>query len=321
MRRHASDILDHVFSEIGTSPWSAVSELAYHCHRKVNSICYAPEMLEIRDLNKSFQGRLVVKHISLDIPRGQRVAILGRSGAGKSTLVRMINRLETPSSGSIRHKTASGSQEIVSLKGKALRRWRSRCAMIFQQFNLVGRLDVQTNVLFGRLHRRSPFLTQFGWFPLDDRLDAFAALDRLGLADHALKRTDQLSGGQQQRVAIARAMLQEPDLILADEPTSSLDPGNAETVLRALRDMADMSGATIICNLHMPELALKHFDRIIGMAAGEVILDRPAKDLSLDEVAMLYEPSGRAGSASSGAALIDPMASKARTEMAGPHTA
>lgn len=243
-------------------------------------------MLEIRALTKDFQGRLAVKDVSLNIPAGQRVALLGRSGAGKSTLVRMINRLETPSAGSIQHK----GQEIVALKGRALRQWRGRCAMIFQQFNLVGRLSVQTNVLFGRLHRRSPFLTHFGWFPLADRLDAFAALDRLGLADEALKRTDQLSGGQQQRVAIARAMLQEPDIILADEPTSSLDPGNAELVLRSLNEMADLSGATLICNLHMPELALKHFDRLIGMAAGEIVLDQPTKSLSLEDVATLYQP-------------------------------
>ena len=241
-------------------------------------------MLEISSLNKSFQGHPAVVDVNLKIENGERIAVLGRSGAGKSTLIRMINRLEHATSGSIRF----GDLDVLALRGRGLRAWRSRCAMVFQQFNLVGRLDVQTNVLFGRLHRRSPLLTHFGWFPTEDRLDALSALEGLGLDEHALKRTDTLSGGQQQRVAIARAMLQGPDIILADEPTSSLDPANAEAVLEALRTLSLQSGATIICNLHIPELALRYFDRIIGMADGRVVLDRPSQSLSQSEIAEFY---------------------------------
>jgi len=245
-------------------------------------------MLEIDGLTRRFGGKTAVDRVSLTIPSGQMVGVIGRSGAGKSTLLRMINRLTEPSEGSIRYDGV----EVTRLKGKALRDWRMRCAMIFQQFNLVQRLDVLTNVLVGRLNHRTGFVGTLGSmlkrFSAEERAMALMALDRLDLADQALQRADTLSGGQQQRVAIARAMLQEPKVILADEPIASLDPRNSKVVMDALRDVNKRDGITVLVNLHHLETARDYCDRIIAMQAGRVMFDGGPSELTAEKVREIY---------------------------------
>ncbi|MEY3597577.1 MAG: hypothetical protein RL543_1530, partial [Pseudomonadota bacterium] len=186
-------------------------------------------MLTLNSLSKTFGQTKAVDSVSLTIERGSFVGVIGRSGAGKSTLLRMINRLNEPTSGSI---VFEGSN-IAELSGTELREWRRRCAMIFQQFNLVGRLDVLTNVLMGRLATTPSWRSMLRLWGEDDRTIALAALDQFDIASLAAQRADQLSGGQQQRVAICRALVQEPDIILADEPIASLDPRNTKIVMDA----------------------------------------------------------------------------------------
>jgi phosphonate transport system ATP-binding protein len=180
-------------------------------------------VLELVHLNRRFGDKLAVANVSLRIAEGEMVGIIGRSGAGKSTLLRLINRLIDPTDGQI---LAEG-KDVAKLRGAELRAWRARTAMIFQQFNLVNRLDVLTNVLCGRLNKMSGPRVLLKLFTPAERALAIRALDRLGLSEVALNRADALSGGQQQRVAIARALMQEPRVVLADEPIASLDPLNA----------------------------------------------------------------------------------------------
>jgi phosphonate transport system ATP-binding protein len=186
-----------------------------------------------------------------------------------ATLLRLVNRLTDPSAG----RVLWNGIEVTSLHGRKLRDWRRLCAMIFQQFNLVGRLDVLNNVLMGRL-AYSP-----GWRSLpklwsrEDKIIAMAALDQFGLADLAAQRAEHLSGGQQQRVAICRALVQEPEIILADEPVASLDPENTRIVMEALHRINRHYGVTVVCNLHSVELARSYCDRLIGMAAGRIVFD------------------------------------------------
>jgi phosphonate transport system ATP-binding protein len=245
-------------------------------------------MLEIQNLTRRFGARAAVDGVTLSIPAGQMVGIIGRSGAGKSTLLRMINRLTEPSSGRILHD----GTDVTALRGKALRDWRTRCAMIFQGFNLVQRLDVLTNVLVGRLNHRPGVLgtlsSLFLRFTPEERAMALDALDRFDLAEQALQRADTLSGGQQQRVAIARAMLQEPRLLLADEPIASLDPRNARVVMEALRDVNRRDGLTVLVNLHHLDTARRYSDRIIAMQAGRIVFDGPPQALTPDEVHAIY---------------------------------
>src|SRR6195952_2152934 len=184
-------------------------------------------MFELKDVTRKFGNKLAVDSVTLDIPQGQMVGIIGRSGAGKSTLLRMINHLALPSSGSIHFAGA----EVSAFRGSPLRRWQRDCAMIFQQFNLVPRLDVLTNVLLGKLNHRSTVSNLLGMFSRAECAEAVAALERLDIARTALQPAGTLSGGQQQRVAIARAMMQQPKVILADEPIASLDPLNAKVVM------------------------------------------------------------------------------------------
>ena len=231
--------------------------------------------LELHGLTRRFGAVTAVDAVSLAVPDGQMVGIVGRSGAGKSTLLRMVNRLTEPSAG----RVLFGGRDVSALRGRALRDWRADCAMVFQHFNLVQRLDVLTNVLVGRLNRRrGPLagLTSFlALFTAEERALALGLLDRFDLAEAALQRAETLSGGQQQRVAICRALLQEPKLILADEPIASLDPANAEAVMRALRDVNRGRGLTVLCNLHQLDMARAHCDRIVGMRRGRVVFDGP----------------------------------------------
>jgi phosphonate transport system ATP-binding protein len=226
-------------------------------------------MLVIDGVTRLFGVTRAVDGVSVEIPQGQFVGIIGRSGAGKSTLLALINRLSEPSGGSIRW----GHMEVTTLWGRELRDWRRRCAMIFQQFNLVGRLDVLTNVLMGRLAHTPSWLSLAKLWTREDRMIAMAALYQFGMAGLAAQRADSLSGGQQQRVAICRALVQEPEIVLADEPVASLDPRNAKLVMDALMRMNRHFGLTVIVNLHSLDLARQYCDRLIGLTAGRVVFD------------------------------------------------
>ena len=241
-------------------------------------------MLEIRNVTRRFGKNVAVNGVNLRIQPGQMVGIIGRSGAGKSTLLKTINRLIDPSEGSI----SFDGTEVSSLRGTQLRRWQRDCAMIFQQFNLVPRLDVLTNVLLGRLNHRSTGLNLLGIFSREERIRAIAALERLDIARTALQPAGTLSGGQQQRVAIARALMQEPKLILADEPIASLDPLNAKVVMDALQDINLREGITVITNLHTLDTARTYCNRIIGMQGGAVVFDGAPEDLTIEAVRLVY---------------------------------
>ncbi len=241
-------------------------------------------MLVLETVSKHFGPTRAVDGVSLEIAPGQMVGIIGRSGAGKSTLLRLLNRLVDPSGGRI---VFDGS-DVTGLHGRALLEWRARCAMIFQQFNLVNRLNVLTNVLLGRIRRQGTLPSMFKRFSDAERVMALQALERLDLLPQALQRTDTLSGGQQQRVAIARALVQEPQIILADEPIASLDPRNAQMVMSALQAINQEYGITVICNLHTLETARVCCGRIIGMAHGNIVFDGPPQALTPDRVRAVY---------------------------------
>ncbi|KRP91418.1 phosphonate ABC transporter ATP-binding protein [Bradyrhizobium pachyrhizi] len=226
-------------------------------------------MLVVEGLTCRFGTKAAVDNASFSIASGSFVGVIGRSGAGKSTLLRMINRLADPTSGRILFE----GTDVTALRGKELRRWRARSAMIFQQFNLVGRLDVLTNVLMGRLAQIPSWRSLAQVWPEQDRALALSALEQFDIAQLAAQRADQLSGGQQQRVAIARALVQEPDIILADEPIASLDPRNTKIVMDALLRINKHFGITVLCNLHSLDLARTYCDRLVGMAAGRVVFD------------------------------------------------
>lgn len=241
-------------------------------------------MLEIKGLTKKFGQTNAVNNVNIAIPPGQMVGVIGRSGAGKSTLLRMINRLEERTAGDV----LFNGKNISTLSGRSLLEWRGNCAMIFQQFNLVPRLDVLTNVLLGRISNHGVISSIFKIFSEAERAMAVLALERLDMADQALQRADTLSGGQQQRVAIARAMMQQPVLLLADEPIASLDPRSATMVMDALRRINQDDGITVLCNLHTLDTARQYCDRIIAMFHGEVVFDDIPSALTHDVVRRIY---------------------------------
>ena len=230
--------------------------------------------LRIENLTKSFGNLVAVKNVTFEVPKGQMIGIIGRSGAGKSTLLRMINRLADPTSGRILSDEVFDTEvDVCALKGRRVRKWRAQCAMVFQQFNLVPRLTVMTNVLMGRISYQPTLRSLLLMFSARDRAFTIRALQRLDMVSHALHRADELSGGQQQRVAIARALVQEPKILLADEPIASLDLRNASIVMDALRKINREDGITVISNLHLLQTARDYCDRIIGMRKGEVVFD------------------------------------------------
>src|SRR5246127_1799510 len=242
-------------------------------------------MLVVDGLTCRFGTKAAVDNASFSIAPGGFVGVIGRSGAGKSTLLRMINRLAEPTSGRI----VFDGVDVTALKGRDLRKWRARSAMVFQQFNLIGRLDVLTNVLMGRLATVPPARALLKLWPDADKAVALAALEQFEIASIAAQRADQLSGGQQQRVAIARALVQEPDIILADEPIASLDPHNTKVVMDALQRINRDFGITVICNLHSLELARSYCGRLIGMAAGRVVFDGAPSALTDHIASELYD--------------------------------
>jgi phosphonate transport system ATP-binding protein len=212
------------------------------------------------------------------------IGIIGRSGAGKSTLLRLINRLADPDDGRILWK----DRDIGALRGRALRDWRAHSAMVFQRYNLVERMDVVSNVLIGCLHRRPLLPSLIKFFPAADRARAILELDHVGMADKALQRAETLSGGEMQRVAIARAMMQQPSLLLADEPVAALDPFNAAGVMNALVAANRERGITVMVNTHTIDLARSFCRRLIGMRAGRIVFDGPPAALSAGLEAELF---------------------------------
>jgi len=226
-------------------------------------------LISVEGVTKVFGRNTAVDNATFSVERPGMIGIIGRSGAGKSTFLRMMNRLTDATEGRLLFE----GRDVLALKGAEKRAWQSQCAMIFQQFNLVPRMDVVSNVLHGLLNRRGTLPTMFNLWPAADIHRAIDILDRLGIAEQAPKRAEALSGGQQQRVAIARALMQDPKVILADEPIASLDPMNAQVVMDALRRIHDEDGRTVIANLHTLDTARRYCDRVIGMRGGRIVFD------------------------------------------------
>jgi len=241
-------------------------------------------LLKISNLSKKFGDSIAVDDVGIKVQESQFIGIIGASGAGKSTLLRMLNRLTDPTDGDIIYK----ARNISNLRGSDKRGWQSECAMIFQQFNLVPRMDVVSNVLHGGLNKQNTLSTMFNIFPKKDIHNAIDILERLGISEHANKRAQALSGGQQQRVAIARALMQDPKIILADEPIASLDPMNAQIVMDSLRSIHDDDGKLVICNLHTLDTARRYCDRVIGMRAGRIVFDGSGDELTVDVAREIY---------------------------------
>ena len=249
----------------------------------------APTLLSLKNLHHSYTaGKPVLgrddKGINLDFADSGFTAIIGPSGTGKSTLLRCINRLVVPTSGASVFEGA----DTIGLRGKSLRLLRRQMGMVFQEYNLVERLTVMENVLSGRLGYVGAWAAWLRRYPPADVAQAFELLDVVGLADQAHKRADTLSGGQRQRVGIARALMQAPKLLLADEPTSSLDPRTSVEVLEILATLAKQRNVPVIVNMHDVGLAKRFASRIIGMTGGQVVFDGLGADLSDDMLKHIY---------------------------------
>lgn len=227
---------------------------------------------------------MALRGVSLRVEPGEIIGLIGPSGAGKSTLIRCVNRLVEPTSGRILH----GDTDITALGISGLRRARRQIGMIFQEFALIERLTVMENVLSGRLGYTGFWRSWFRRFPQADIDRAIALLDRVGLAEHIDKRADALSGGQRQRVGIARALMQEPDLLLVDEPTASLDPRTARSVMRLLTELCAERRLAAIVNIHDVALAQMFLPRIVGLNSGEIVYDGPAAGLDAAVLTTIY---------------------------------
>ncbi len=242
-------------------------------------------MIEVRGLTKIYPpGTVALRDVSLGIPDGQFVTVIGPSGAGKSTLLRCLNGLVTPTAGEV----LVDGESLTAARGEARRRLVARIGFVFQQFNLIKRLSVLDNVLVGRLAHVPEFRSVVGSFPRRDRVLADAVLGRVGLAELAHRRADTLSGGQQQRVAIARALVQEPRIILADEPMASLDPALSRTVMDLLRRINEEDRITVITTLHVMDLALAYGQRVIGLRDGRVVYDGGPAGITGETVSAIF---------------------------------
>ena len=245
--------------------------------------------LDIRGLTKEYvAGKPVLRNLDLSVGAEGITAIIGPSGTGKSTLLRCINRLVEPTRGEIRLRSAEGSVDMAKLSGRALRLARRRIGMVFQEYNLVERLSVMENVLCGRLGYVPLWRAWLRKYPEQDIARAFQLLDAVGLPEHATRRADALSGGQRQRVGIARALMQKPDLLLADEPTSSLDPRTSVEVLEMLTTLAGAEGVPVIINIHNVALAKRYAKRIVGMHGGAIVFDGKPEELRDSHLTQIY---------------------------------
>jgi phosphonate transport system ATP-binding protein len=242
-------------------------------------------MLQVRHLSKSYVAdKPVLTDINLEVAAKGLTAVLGPSGTGKSTLIRCINRLVEPTQGEILFE----GRDLVKLDRRALREARRHIGMVFQEYNLVERLSVMENLLSGRLGYVSSWRAWRRAFGKDDIGKAFELLDVVGLAGFAQRRADALSGGQRQRVGIARAVMQEPKLLLADEPTSSLDPKTSVEIMELLRGVGATRGIPVLVNMHDVELARRFADRVVGMSGGKIVYDGPSQYLTDDVLKSIY---------------------------------
>ena len=242
-------------------------------------------MLEVTNVSKTYSaGDKALDNVSFTIPAGQVVGLIGPSGAGKSTLIRCINRLVEPSGGSI----SLGGTVITGMSTRELRSVRRRIGMIFQEYALVERLSVMENVLSGRLGYVSFWRSFLRRYPGADVQKAFALLDRVGLIEHASKRADALSGGQRQRVGIARALEQDPELLLIDEPTASLDPKTSRQIMRLLLEICNEQHLPAIINIHDVVLAKQFTERLIGLKAGVIVFDGTPAELTDTVLTRIY---------------------------------
>ena len=229
-----------------------------------------------------FQG---LKNVNLKIDQGEFVAIIGLSGAGQSTLLRTINRMHDVTEG----KLTVDDVDVMTLSGKSLRSFRRKIGMIFQSFNLITRTTVINNVLTAFVPDMSWFRSTFSLYTKEQKLKALECLDKVGILDKAFVRADQLSGGQQQRVALARTLAQNPQIILADEPVASLDPITAKSVMDDFKRINETMNITILINIHHVDLALQYCTRVIGIRAGEIVYDGPAKDVNDQVLQEIYQ--------------------------------
>jgi len=245
----------------------------------------AGALLRLVKLVKQYPtGDLALKSVDLEVPKGQVMALIGPSGAGKSTLIRCVNRLVEPTAGQI----YLGDQDLTRLGRSALRRARRQMGMIFQEYALVERLTVMENVLSGRLGYVGFWRSYFRKFPASDVEEAFRLLERVGLDHMVDKRADELSGGQRQRVGICRALIQNPQLLLVDEPTASLDPKTSRQIMRLICELCAERGLAAIINIHDVMLAQMFSQRIVGLKLGEVVYDGPPDGLKAEVLTEIY---------------------------------
>lgn len=242
-------------------------------------------LLQIEDLGKSYNAETkVLQNLNFEVEAGEFVSVIGPSGAGKSTLLRCINRMVEIDEG----KVIFNGQDVGSLNKKELRKLRTNIGMIFQHYNLVPRLSVIENVLHGRFGYKSTLQGIMGRFTEKEKEHAFYLLKKLGIEEHAYKRCDQLSGGQQQRVGIARSLIQEPKIVLCDEPIASLDPNASKVIMDHLKSITQELGITCIVNLHQVEIAKSYSDRIIGLNKGGIVFDGPSFRLQNAHTDIIY---------------------------------
>jgi len=242
-------------------------------------------LLQVEGLGKSYNSETqVLKNINFSVKTGEFVSVIGPSGAGKSTLLRCINRMVEINEG----KIIFNNLDVGSLKKKELRKLRTDIGMVFQHYNLVPRLTVIENVLHGRFGYKSTMQGILGRFTEEEKEQAFFLLQKLGIEEHAYKRCDQLSGGQQQRVGICRALIQDPKLILCDEPIASLDPNSSKVIMDHLKSITNELGITCIVNLHQVEVAQAYSDRIIGLRKGEIVFDGRSALLREEQINHIY---------------------------------
>lgn len=242
-------------------------------------------MLRVINLTKIYNdGTVALKNVSFEVPDGQFLAVVGLSGSGKSTLLRCINRLVEPTSGEIWWNDI----KLSHVTGEELRRARRKIGMIFQHFNLVQRSSVLKNVLSGRLGYVNSISSVLNHFPATDIEKAYASLKRVGIQDKASNRADELSGGQQQRVGIARALMQDPELILADEPVASLDPVLAHSIMKHLQQINQEDNITVLCSLHFLDLVQQYGDRVVALNKGELVFEGSPSDIDDQRFKEIY---------------------------------
>ncbi|MBN8203375.1 MULTISPECIES: phosphonate ABC transporter ATP-binding protein [Bacillaceae] len=242
-------------------------------------------LLEVNHLTKQFgKDSKALNDVSFSVQEGEFVSIIGPSGAGKSTLLRCINRMIDATGGDIRFQ----GLHVMDLKKKELKQVRTKIGMIFQHYNLVNRLSVIENTLHGKLGTKSTLAGVLGLYSKEEKQQAIQILKVLGLNEMIYKRADQLSGGQKQRVGIARALIQNPRMLLCDEPIASLDPNSAKVIMDHLKKVSTTMGITVVVNLHQVDVAIKYSDRIIGINKGQAVYNGTAKGMTSEDIQRIY---------------------------------